>query len=301
VRWKRGGGRAGDVIDSRGSGGGGGGFGRGGFPLPMGRAGGGLGLVGVLIFLAFQVLGGGGGSGFGVDSPLAGGGGAPRENPIPASQDPDRDLKDFSAYVFSNAQDAWTEIFRRDGRDYRRAKLVLFSGGVRTGCGSASSAVGPFYCPPDERVYLDLSFFGDMTTKLGGKGGDFAWAYVIAHELGHHVQQLLGTSDQVDQARRDNPDDANALSVRLELQADCYAGVWAHTVYAAGDLDPGDVGEAMDAAGSVGDDRLQRRAGGGVHPESFTHGTSEQRQRWFDAGRRDGDPGACDTFGTESL
>jgi predicted metalloprotease len=296
VKWKRGGGRAGDVIDARGSGRGGGG--RPG--LPIGRAGGGLGIVGVLIVLAIQVLGGGGGSGFDI-GPGLGGGSPVQSDPIPASQDPDKDLKDFSSYVFSNAQDAWTEIFKADGKAYKRAKLVLFSGGVNTGCGSASSDVGPFYCPPDQRVYLDLSFYRDMTTKLGGKGGDFAWAYVIAHETGHHIQQLLGTSDEVDAARRENPDDANALSVRLELQADCYAGVWAHSVFAAGDLEKGDVAEALDAASSVGDDRLQRRAGGSVNPESFTHGTSEQRQHWFNAGRENGDPADCDTFGADEL
>ncbi len=266
--------------------------------LPIGRAGGGLGIVGVLIVLATQILGGG--SGFDIPGGLSGG--APvQSDPIPAAQDPDRDLKDFSSYVFSDAQDAWTEIFRGEGKSYRRAKLVLFTGGVSTGCGSASSDVGPFYCPPDQRVYLDLSFYGDMKTELGGRGGDFAWAYVIAHETGHHVQELLGTSGDVDAARRDSPDDANALSVRLELQADCYAGVWARSVFEAGDLEKGDVAEALDAASSVGDDRLQRRSGAGVHPESFTHGTSAQRRRWFDTGRENGDPGDCDTFAADEL
>ena len=270
----------------------------------MGRAGGGLGLVGVLVVLALQMFGGGGGGGgggFGIDSPLAGGGGTAQSDPIPASQDPDRDLKDFSAYVFSNVQDDWARIFREADREYTRSKLVLFRGGVDTGCGSASSAVGPFYCPADQRVYVDLSFFDDMKTKLGGKGGDFAWAYVLAHEVGHHVQQELGTSDQMRRAQQENPDEANELSVRLELQADCYSGVWANSVYAAGDLEAGDIEEAMDAASSVGDDRLQRRAGGDVDPHSFTHGTSEQRQRWFDAGRQAGDPGRCDTFNSDEL
>jgi predicted metalloprotease len=297
MKWKRGGGRAGDVIDARGAGRRGGGMGG----LPIGRAGGGLGIVGVLVVLAIQFLGGGGAGGFDINSPLSGGGGPVQSDPIPPSQDPDRDLKDFSAYVVSNVNDRWAEIFRTDGRDYRRVKLVFFTGGVDTGCGSATSAVGPFYCPPDERMYLDLSFFDDMKTKLGGKGGDFAWAYVIAHEGGHHIQNLLGTNEEVDRARRENSDDANELSVRLELQADCYAGVWAHGVFEAGDLDKGDIAEALDAAASVGDDRIQRRSGGGVNPESFTHGTSEQRQRWFNAGRADGDPGACDTFAAEEL
>ena len=265
---------------------------------------GGLGVVGLLVYLAISLLGGGGGSGGGAfDVPSAFGGGTapPEAAPIPASQDPDRDLKDFSSYVFSNAQDVWTEHFDAAGRQYERAKVVLFSGGVDTGCGSASSAVGPFYCPADQRVYLDLSFFGDMKTKLGGMGGDFAWAYVIAHEVGHHVQQVLGTSDEVRREQQSNPDDANELSVRLELQADCYSGVWARSVFEAGDLEQGDIAEALDAAASVGDDRLQRRAGGDVDPHSFTHGTSEQRQRWFSKGRESGDPGACDTFAADEL
>ncbi|MCW2992492.1 MAG: Neutral zinc metallopeptidase family [Solirubrobacterales bacterium] len=296
MKWKRGGGRAGDIIDARGAGGRGGG-------IPIGRAGGGLGIVGVLVVLALQLLGGGsgGGSGFDIPGGFSGGGAPVQSDPIPASQDPDRDLKDFSAYVVSNVNDSWAKRFKQDGRPYRRVKLVFFSRGVQTGCGSATSDVGPFYCPPDQRMYLDLSFYDDMVGKLGGKGGDFAWAYVIAHEAGHHIQKLLGTSDEVDQSRRQNPGDANALSVRLELQADCYAGVWAQGVFAAGDLQKGDIAEALDAASSVGDDRLQRRAGGSVDPDSFTHGTSEQRQRWFNAGRANGDPGDCDTFGADSL
>jgi len=297
VKWKRGGGRAGDIIDARGGGGRRGGMGG----MPIGRAGGGLGIVGVLVVLAVQLLGGGGAGGFNIDSPLTGGGGPAQSDPIPPSQDPDRDLKDFSAYVVSNVNNDWTRIFKAQNRDYRRVKLVFFTGGVNTGCGSASSDVGPFYCPPDQRMYLDLSFFDDMKTKLGGKGGDFAWAYVIAHEGGHHIQQLLGTSDEVRRAQQDKPDDANELSVRLELQADCYSGVWARSVFEAGDLEKGDVAEAMDAASSVGDDRIQRRSGGHVDPHTFTHGTSEQRQRWFQAGRENGDPSACDTFAADEL
>ena len=155
---------------------------------------------------------------------------------------------------------------------------MLYRGAVSTGCGSASSAVGPFYCPADQRVYLDLSFYGDMESELGAPG-DFAWAYVIAHEVGHHVQQQRGTSREVSSLQREDPGEANALSVRLELQADCYAGVWAHSVFEAGALDKGDVGEAIRAAGAVGDDRLQKRASGQVNPDSFTHGTSQQRRR----------------------
>ncbi|HEX8120678.1 MAG TPA: neutral zinc metallopeptidase [Solirubrobacteraceae bacterium] len=296
MRWNRG--RATpDVIDQRGRRGGGGGM-----PLPIGRAGGGLGLVGILVFVAIQVLGGGGGGGFSIDQPLQGAPGGPAgESPIPASQDPDRDLRDFSAYVFTDAQDRWIKAFRAEGKRYERAKLVLYRGGVNTGgCGSASSAVGPFYCPGDQRVYLDLSFYRDMTDQLQASG-DFAWAYVIAHEMGHHVQRQLGTSSEVDRASRDDPGNANELSVRLELQADCYAGVWAHEVFAAGQLDDGDIDEAFRASEAVGDDRLQRNAGQRVNPDAFTHGTSAQRRRWFDSGRKAGDPAACDTFGADEL
>ena len=254
---------------------------------------GGLGVVGVLVFLAFQLLGGG--STFEVPAGFQDGTTAPAGGEIPSSQDPERDLRDFSAYVFGDAQDTWERTFAEQGRPYERAQLVLFRQGVDTGCGSASSAVGPFYCPADGRVYLDLSFYGDMAQQLGASG-DFAWAYVIAHEMGHHVQRESGTSAEVRRLEQESPDEANALSVRLELQADCYAGVWARTVYEAGDLDATDLPEAIAASEAVGDDRLQRRASGTVDPDSFTHGTSEQRARWFETGRRAGEPAACDTF-----
>jgi uncharacterized protein len=221
-------------------------------------------------------------------------------NGIPASQDPDRDLKDFSVYVFERTQQTWEKTFADQGKPYEHAKLVLYRGGVQTGCGSATSAVGPFYCPADQRVYLDLSFYHDMETELGAPG-DFAWAYVIAHEVGHHVQEELGTSQEVTRMEQQNPSDRNALSVRLELQADCYAGVWAHTVFEAGDLEKGDVREAIRAAGAVGDDRLQKRATGEVHPDTFTHGTSEQRTAWFNRGRTSGSPDDCDTFSPGSV
>lgn len=185
-------------------------------------------------------------------------------------------------------------------RPARLLQLVLFRDGVDTACGAASSVVGPFYCPGDERVYLDLSFQKELGSKLDATG-DFAWAYVIAHEMGHHVQRLTGISDKVRALGREHPDRRNAISVRQELQADCYAGVWAHTVYKEGALEDGDIKEALGAAGAVGDDRLQRRAGGGVNPESFTHGTSEQRERWFSKGYDGGEPGACDTFGPDVI
>jgi uncharacterized protein len=286
-----------DVIDQRGaSSRAGGGLP---FPLPGGmKAGGGLGIAGLLVFLLITLIGGGD-SGFSVDNQFGGGVEAPGQAPIPAGQDPDRDLKDFSVYVFNNAQRSWESAFRQQGRGYEHAKLVLYRGGVSTGCGSASSAVGPFYCPADRRVYLDLSFYRDMSQQLGANG-DFAWAYVIAHELGHHVQQQLGTSDEVHRLQGEDRETANDLSVRLELQADCYAGVWGNTVYKAGDLEQGDVEEAVTASEAVGDDRLQRRATGTVDPDSFTHGTSAQRAKWFETGQRGGEPADCDTFSVDS-
>ena len=292
MRWRRGGSDA-DVIDVRGGGGGR----RGGAALPVG---GGLGVVGVIIFLAIQLLGGGGAGGFEIPAGFDTATQAPSGEPLPADQDPDRDLRDFSAYVFTNVQETWTRTFQAQGRRYERAKLVLYSRGVNTACGSATSAVGPFYCPGDRRVYLDLSFYRDMERQLRA-GGDFAWAYVIAHEVGHHVQQVLGTSAQVDQIRRTDPDRANDASVRLELQADCYAGVWARTVFQAGDLEEGDIEEALTASEAVGDDRLQSQAGRRVDPDTFTHGTSAQRRAWFERGRARGEPADCDTFSADRL
>jgi uncharacterized protein len=268
MRWRRV--RNPDVIDRRGAGGGG---------LPMGRGGavgGGLGVVGVILFLAIQLLGGGSTAAL-----------APQT--VPGAPQAEDGLRDFSVYVFHDTQDFWASRIQ----NYQHAKLVLYRGGVQTGCGSATSAVGPFYCPADQRVYLDLSFYGDMQNQLNASG-DFAWAYVIAHEMGHHVQQQLGTSDEVRDAQNKNPDQRNELSVRLELQADCYSGVWAKTVYKQ--LEPGDVEEAMTASRAVGDDRLQKQATGSVDPDSFTHGSSAQRAKWFDRGRQAGQPADCDTF-----
>jgi hypothetical protein len=288
-----------DVIDRRGARGGGGGL-----PFPGGvRAGGGLGIVGLLIFLAITLIGGGGGAAFDVDNQFGDQvqtPGEPGSAAIPSEQDPERDLRDFSAYVFTKAQDDWEQAFAEQGRPYERAKLVLYRDGVSTGCGSASSAVGPFYCPADQRVYIDLSFYEDMASKLGAQG-DFAWAYVIAHEVGHHVQSQLGTSQEVRRLSSQDPDQANELSVRQELQADCFSGVWAHSVYTAGDLEEGDVEEATTAAAAVGDDRLQSRGSGRVDPDSFTHGSSEQRTRWFEQGRAAGEPADCDTFSADEV
>jgi predicted metalloprotease len=311
VKWKRR--KSKDVIDVRGAGpkAGSGSGGLGGLPIPSGMAGagGGIGLVVILVIVGIQLFsgGGGGGSGFDITDVFDPGATAPGVNdpqPIPPGEDPQRELKDFSTYVFEDSQDTWDATFEDDGDRYENAQLVLFSGGVNTGgCGSATSAVGPFYCPADQRVYLDLSFYDEMERQLGG-GGDFAWAYVIAHEMGHHVQNESGTSDEVTRLEQENPGDAegaNGLSVRLELQADCYAGVWASTVYSAGDLEAGDLDEAFSTAEAIGDDRLQSRGGGVANPDSFTHGTSEQRRRWFNAGYEGGVPAACDTFAVDEV
>ena len=315
MKWQRKRGRKGrDVIDIRGaspgpsSGTSSGGFGgMGGLPIPGGIAGlgGGAGVVVLIVVVAIQLIGGGGATGFDVGGPAFGGGaqapGAENPAPIPPEEDPQVDLKDFSSYVFTDAQNTWSKIFKDDGDAYERAELVLYSDAVSTGgCGDATSAVGPFYCPADSRVYLDLSFYEDMSRQLGAPG-DFAWAYVIAHELGHHVQNVKGTNDQVAEAERDDPDSANELSVRLELQADCYAGVWAATVFAEGDLQRGDLDEAFTATEAIGDDRLQREAGQTIDPDSFTHGTSEQRRTWFENGYEGGDAGECDTFSPDSV
>jgi len=261
--------------------------------------GGGLGLAGVIVVILLQVLGGGSGAAFNVPAGFDQQTQSPGGQAIPPGQDPDRDLRDFSVYVFDDTQATWEKTFKAQGQPYEHAKLVLYRDGVNTGgCGSATSAVGPFYCPADQRVYLDLSFYRDMQQQLGASG-DFAWAYVIAHEMGHHVQQQLGTSAQVEQIRRSDPDRANEASVRLELQADCYAGVWASTVF--DQLDPGDLDEALNASEAVGDDRIQSRAGRRVNPDTFTHGTSEQRRTWFERGRANGEPGDCDTFAADEI
>lgn len=309
MKWTPGSGNSGDVEDQRGSS-------RGRAPV-VGAAGGGAGLVVIIIVLLINVLGGGssgGGPAFNIpnsgsfgDSVQAGtqsadarqSQSAQAEDPIPASQDPDKDLREFSTFVVGDVQDTWSQIFADAGEQYRRAKLVLYSSGVNTGCGSATSAVGPFYCPADEKVYIDLSFYGAMRDQLGASG-DFAWAYVIAHELGHHVQNLLGVSEKVTREEQSDPSQANHLSVRLELQADCYAGVWGETTFKRGILEDGDLDEGLNAAASVGDDRLQGSTGS-LNPDSFTHGTSAQRVKWFEAGFDSGKPDACDTFTPASV
>jgi uncharacterized protein len=205
--------------------------------------------------------------------------------------------KDFVSVVLADTEDTWAALFRQMNREYRAPKLVLFHGAVQSACGMAGSAVGPFYCPPDHKVYLDLDFFRALSDRFRAPG-DFAQAYVIAHEVGHHVQALLGVTDRVASTRqRLSRADANALSVRVELQADCFAGVWAHHANASRQLlEEGDLEEGLRAAAAIGDDRLQGQTQGRVAPESFTHGTSEQRSRWFKRGFDSGEPRRCDTL-----
>jgi uncharacterized protein len=214
----------------------------------------------------------------------------------------EEEKKQFASVVLKDTEDVWQEQFRRQGQTYREPTMVLFTDAVPSACGYAGSAVGPFYCPGDTRVYLDLSFFDDLDRRFGAPG-DFAQAYVIAHEVGHHVQNLLGIHEQVAQMQdRLSEQERNQLSVRIELQADYFAGVWAHHAQATKQvLEPGDLEEALNAAAAIGDDRLQRETTGQVVPDSFTHGSSEQRIRWFRKGFESGDMTQGDTFSTESL
>ena len=305
MRW-RGGRESENVEDRRGQGGG---FGRGGFPggrLPGGgiRIGrGGLGIGGVLALLVVSML-------LGVDPTVLLNGGAPMEQQT-AGYDPesvprssaDDELSRFVSVVLADTEDTWQAMFQQMGQQYQDPKLVLFSGVVNSGCGNAQAAMGPFYCPLDQKVYIDLSFYREMRDRFQAPG-DFAQAYVIAHEVGHHVQNLLGISDQVQAAQRraGSGPQANNLSVRLELQADCFAGLWAnHANRERQILEPGDVEEALNAASAIGDDRLQRQSRGTVSPDSFTHGSSEQRVRWFRTGLESGQIQACDTFSAERL
>jgi predicted metalloprotease len=219
----------------------------------------------------------------------------PAPAPVPG-QDP---LADFVSVVLADTEDTWGPIFAQSNMSYEPPRLVLFTDAVASACGLGQAAMGPFYCPGDRKVYIDLGFYGELRERFQAPG-DFAQAYVIAHEIGHHVQNLLGTSDQVQRQRQALGEaDANALSVRLELQADCYAGVWANRADRARSiLEQGDVEEGLGAASAIGDDRLQRQATGTVTPDAFTHGSSAQRVRWFRRGLESGDPGQCDTFAT---
>ena len=219
-----------------------------------------------------------------------------REHAVPVDPAQDK-LKDFVSVVLADTEDTWSEIFSRGGSQYEKPKLVLFTGAVRSACGLAQSAVGPFYCPGDHKVYIDLDFY-NLLEKRFGAPGEFAKAYVVAHEVGHHVQNLLGISAKVQAAmQRASPERANQLSVRMELQADCYAGIWAnHANRSRHILQSGDVESGLNAAAAIGDDRLQMQARGYVSPESFTHGTSAQRVQWFKRGLDVGELSACDTF-----
>ena len=227
-------------------------------------------------------------------------GGSVAEQHQPPANNPQTD---FIRAILGETEDVWSDVFQKAGHEYERPKLILFSGGVRSGCGGATSASGPFYCPLDRRVYLDVTFFEEMKTRLGG-GGDFAYAYVIAHEVGHHVQNQLGISAKVMHAQEQGKDisGAEGLSVRQELQADCFAGVWANRAQARHKwLEAGDVEEALNTATAIGDDRLQRQSRGTVVPDAFTHGTSAQRVHWFRAGFASGEVGQCDTFAAARL
>jgi predicted metalloprotease len=221
-------------------------------------------------------------------------GGAPSAPPRKASPAEEQEA-DFMSFVLDDVQNTWAREFTRIGREYQRAKLVLFTDAVRSGCGAADAAAGPFYCPEDRKVYIDLSFYHDLKNRFGAPG-DFAQAYVLAHEIGHHVQHLLGVTDQVRQGQQARPDRAAALSVRLELQADCLAGIWARSTNERRLLEEGDVEEALGAASAVGDDRIQKQAGGRVSPETWTHGSARQRAGWFRRGLETGRVQDCDTF-----
>jgi predicted metalloprotease len=279
MRWTPGG-RSGDLEDRRGSSGG---FGGGGMRIGLGGAA--VLLVLSLIFKQnfFALLSGDGAAG----EPSASG-------PVTSSPEEEKEVQ-FVSFVLDDAQATWERLFQARGQPYEHAKLVLFRDAIQSACGFAQAATGPFYCPGDERIYIDLGFYDELKQRFGAPG-DFAQAYVLTHELGHHVQRLLGTEAKVREAQQREPDAANQLSVRLELQADCYAGVWGHETRQRDILEAGDVEEGLAAAAAVGDDRIQKMSGKGVSPEGFTHGSSEQRTSWFRRGFESGRPEDCDTF-----
>ena len=289
MRWE--GNRQSDNVEDRRAGGGGGGFGFGGKSIGIGTI--------VIALLAWGV--------FGIN-PLTtigvlGGAGSQVSQPAPGQAPPANDqAAAFVSTVLASTEDAWTQIFRQGGAQYREPRLVLFRGATRTACGMGQSAMGPFYCPADQTVYLDMEFFETLQRQLNAPG-EFARAYVIAHEVGHHVQTLLGTTGKVDSLRgRVSERENNALSVRMELQADCFAGIWANKSQQAKNwLEQGDLESAMNAAAGIGDDHLQRQQTGMVRPDTFTHGSSAQRQRWFAQGFKTGSVQACDTFNAQSL
>ena len=278
MRWSTGR-RSGNVVDARGGGG---------IGLPV--AGGGIGMV--VLALVVYLLGGD-------PSAVINNAPAPPAAEAPGSGGPPDEASEFVRVVLADTEDTWNDIFKANGRDYPEPQLVLFSGAVQSGCGIGQAQMGPFYCPRDQRVYIDLAFYQELRDRFGAPG-DFAQAYVIAHEVGHHVQTVLGVSDQVrDAQQRSGHRGANQLSVRMELQADCFAGVWAnHAQRVRNVVEPGDIEEALNAASAIGDDKIQRQTQGQVAPESFTHGSSAQRMEWFKRGYETGDPERCDTFRT---
>jgi uncharacterized protein len=283
------GGMSDDVEDRRGDSGGGGGFGIGG--------GGGLGIVGVGVLLLVSLV-----TGRNYIGQYLGMGGGQQQSrqaesgqPVQESAAEHRQAQ-LVSFVLDDVQKMWTTILpEQTGKNYRHAHLVLYRDELQGGCGDAQSSTGPFYCPQDEKVYIDLSFWDELK-RIGGDAGDFAQGYVVAHELGHHVQKILGTEARVTQAMRSNPGQRNSLSVKLELQADCYAGIWGHSMKERGKLDEADVDDALKAAAAVGDDHLQKMSGRSVSPESFTHGTSAQRIAWFKRGMDTGLVSSCNTF-----
>lgn len=294
MEWRKGR-RSDNVVDARGAGGGGGG----GMRFGGGK---GLGLGAILLIVGIGWMTGQ--DPLQILSQLTGqmqqSAPANVEGKAPPAND---DQAAFVASILGDTEDTWKALFAQAGKQYRDPKLVLFSGQVNSACGFASSAVGPFYCPADQRVYLDMTFFREMETRFAA-AGDFAQAYVIAHEIGHHVQTLLGVSNQVQAARQrgQKMEGDNGLLVRQELQADCFAGVWAYQAQKRLNwLEPGDIEEALNAANAIGDDRLQQQGQGRVVPDSFTHGTSAQRVRWFKTGFSDGDVNRCDTFNARTL
>ncbi len=297
MRWRRRA-RSADVLDRRGARG----LGGGGFSGPV-AIGGGIGLPALLVLAVVLLLSGGsGGAGGAIGSPLDDlqPTGTPADAPLEGAADPDRRLVGFLSFVLDDVQTFWGDTFSQSGRSYRRAQLVLFEGATRSACGVATEDIGPHYCPADENVYLDLDFFQELRDRFGAPG-DFAQAYVLAHEIGHHVQHLMGISDDVRRAQQEDPGRANELSVRLELQSDCLAGVWAFTTYERRLMETGDLQEGLGAAAAVGDDRIQQEATGRIDRESWTHGSSEQRVRWFTTGFEDGDPNRCDTFSPDEV
>lgn len=289
---------------------GGGGFGGGGFGLPIGGGGLGIGTIVVLGILGWAL---------GIDPSMlihtaeVATGGRPqyeqpyRENTTRSAGAPTDQMGQFVAAVLGNTEDVWSKIFQESGQQYRPPRLRLFSGSVQGGCGFAQAAMGPFYCPSDRRIYLDTSFFRDMRARLracSGKGCEFAEAYVIAHEVGHHVQNLLGILPKARQAQQaaGSKAEANRIQVRVELQADCFGGVWAyHSNQRWKSIEPGDVEAALQTASAIGDDRLQQQSRGYVVPDAFTHGSSAQRQRWFTIGLKQGKVSACNTFSAAQL